>query len=42
MGSDKNVQSSIGQSGTDFIDFLYKKKGLIKEEGALENEQMEQ
>ena len=26
----------------DFIDFLYKKKGLIKEEGALENEQMEQ
>ena len=26
----------------DFIDFLYKKKGLIKEEVALENEQMEQ
>ena len=26
----------------DFVDFLYKKKGLIKEEVALENEQMEQ
>ena len=26
----------------DFIDFLYKKKGLIKEDVALENEQMEQ
>ena len=26
----------------DFVDFLYKKKGLIKEDVALENEQMEQ